>query len=144
MDPDLAEEIRLLNERLNKETQELQARIEDSLKGIAPPYVWDDDIPDYVRHYCDGYDVEYFGIYEGYDVYSVSFRSSDPLVGDDECIEGYPAFLLVARDGSGKAKQVSDVDFKICNATFDQVRKLRAAGHPKRKFPAYPRPQQQS
>lgn len=69
--------------------------------------MWDDDIPDYVRHYCDGYNVEYFGIYEGYDVYAVSFRSSDPLVGDDECIEGYPAFLLVARDGSGKAKQVS-------------------------------------
>ena len=62
----------------------------------------------------------------------------------DECISGYPAFLLVARDGSGKAKQVSDVDFKICNATFDQVRKLRAAGHPKRKFPAYPRPQPQN
>lgn len=97
-----------------------------------------------MRHYCDGYDVEYFGIYKGYDVYSVSFRSSDPLVGDDECIEGYPAFLLVARDGSGKAKQVSDVDFNICNATFDQVRKLRATGHPKREFPAYPRPQPQN
>ena len=118
--------------------------MEARLSGTAAPYVWDDDIPDYVRHYCDGYNVEYFGIYEGYDVYAVSFRSSDPLVGDDECISGYPAFLLVARDGSGKAKQVSDVDFKICNATFDQVRKLRAAGHPKRKFPAYPRPQQQS
>ena len=143
MDPDLAEEARQLNERLLKKSLKLQAEIEARLSGTAP-YVWDDDIPDYVRHYCDGYNVEYFGIYEGYDVYAVSFRSSDPLVGDDECISGYPAFLLVARDGSGKAKQVSDVDFKICNATFDQVRKLRAAGHPKRKFPAYPRPQQQS
>ena len=140
---DLAEEERRITERMNKKWLKMQAEIEASLSGTAP-YVWDDDIPDYVRHYCDGYNVEYFGIYEGYDVYAVSFRSSDPLVGDDECISGYPAFLLVARDGSGKAKQVSDVDFKICNATFDQVRKLRAAGHPKRKFPAYPRPQQQS
>ena len=141
---DLAEEERRITERMNKKWRKMQAEIEARLSGTAAPYVWDDDIPDYVRHYCDGYDVEYFGIYEGYDVYSVSFRSSDPLVGDDECIEGYPAFLLVARDGSGKAKQVSDVDFKICNATFDQVRKLRAAGHPKRKFPAYPRPQPQN
>ena len=141
---DLAEEERRITERMNKKWLKMQAEIEASLSGTAAPYVWDDDIPDYVRHYCDGYNVEYFGIYEGYDVYSVSFRSSDPLVGDDECIEGYPAFLLVARDGSGKAKQVSDVDFKICNATFDQVRKLRAAGHPKRKFPAYPRPQPQN
>ena len=141
---DLAEEERRITERMNKKWLKMQAEIEARLSGTAAPYEWDDDIPDYVRHYCDGYDVEYFGIYEGYDVYSVSFRSSDPLVGDDECIEGYPAFLLVARDGSGKAKQVSDVDFKICNATFDQVRKLRAAGHPKRKFPAYPRPQPQN
>ena len=140
---DLAEEERRITERMNKKWLKMQAEIEASLSGTAP-YVWDDDIPDYVRHYCDGYNVEYFGIYEGYDVYAVSFRSSDPLVGDDECISGYPAFLLVARDGSGKAKQVSDVDFKICNATFDQVRKLRAAGHPKREFPAYPRPQPQS
>lgn len=140
---DLAEEERRITERMNKKWLKMQAEIEASLSGTAP-YVWDDDIPDYVRHYCDGYNVEYFGIYEGYDVYAVSFRSSDPLVGDDECISGYPAFLLVARDGSGKAKQVSDVDFKICNATFDQVRKLRAAGHPKRKFPAYPRPQAQN
>ncbi len=102
---DLAEEERRITERMNQKWLKMQAEIEASLSGTAAPYMWDDDIPDYVRHYCDGYNIEYFGIYEGYEVYSVSSRSSDPLVGDDECIEGYPAFLLVARDGSGKAKQ---------------------------------------
>lgn len=123
-----AQRAQKMSEQIQRETEALAA------KGKRP-YVWADDIPENIRQFCDGYKVEYCGVYEGQDVYSVSLRAPEDSIfdfSDDICYCGFPCYVLDPRDGSNKLIQVSDHDFKISKAVAAQLEQLRAAGHPKR------------
>ena len=123
-----AQRAQQMSERIQRETEELAAKSKS-------PYVWADDIPENIRKFCDGYKVEYCGVYEGQDVYSVSLRPPEDSIfdfSDDICYCGFPCYVLDPLDGSHKLIQVSDHDFKISNAVSAQLEQLRAAGHPKR------------
>ena len=45
---------------------------------------------------------------------------------------GYPLYLLLAKDGSGHAMQIVDLDFEITNAVEEQTEQLRKEGHKSR------------
>lgn len=83
----------------------------------------DHPIPEEVQRFCAGLQVTYYGVYQDQDAYAISFQRRE---GEPAPCTGYPAYLLVARDGSGQARQVSDSDFAITSALMKQYQ----ATHP--------------
>lgn len=97
---------------------------------------YDDNIPEHVAYLADGAALEYCGIYKGWDTYYLGLRyfnnPSIPELDGEAFLTGYPQYILIARDGSGKCKRVSDDDMDVTTATWDQLQRLRRMGHKKR------------
>lgn len=79
-------------------------------------------IPENVQRFCAGFRVKYFGVYEDQDAYYISFKRQE---GDPPCT-GYPAYLLVSRDGKETARQVSDSDYAITYALMEQAQNKKS------------------
>ena len=96
-----------------------------------------DDIPDYVRTVSNGNVVEYCGEYvtKGriWDVYSIEpyFPQSLYDLGLYP-LNGYPQYLLLAKDGSCHAMQIVDEKLEITDAVEEQTEQLRKEGHKRR------------
>lgn len=97
---------------------------------------YDDDIPEQVAYLADGAALEYCGIYKGWDAYHLGLSNFKnpfmPELDGAPFFTGYPQYILIARDGSGKCKRFSDDDFVVTIATWDQLQRLRRQGHKKR------------
>lgn len=75
-------------------------------------------VPDIVKKICKGYAVQYRGEYKGNDVFSIGFKRNSKSLDIEPSFTGFPAYILVSKDGHETVKQVSDRDFAITAAVM--------------------------
>lgn len=96
-----------------------------------------DDIPDYVRTVSNGNVVEYCGEYvtkgRVWDVYSIESYFPQSLYDLGLYpLNGYPQYLMLAKDGSDLVMLISDEKLEITDAVEEQTEQLRKEGHKRR------------